>query len=56
MNPYPQKKAITFNRFLDDFNFTVHIGSKQSSSTQLKGIKAAMDEYADAESKGIKAC
>jgi len=55
MNPYPQKKAITFNRFQDDFNFTVHIGNKMAQKAELKGIKAAIEEYADAESKGVKA-
>jgi len=55
MNPYPQKKAITFNRFQDDFNFTVHIGNKMAQKAELKGIKAAIDEYSDAESKGVKA-
>jgi len=55
MNPYPQKKAITFNRFQDDFNFTVHIGNKMAQKAELKGIKAAMEEYADSESKGVKA-
>ena len=55
MNPYPQKKAITFNRFQDDFNFTVHIGNKMAQKAELKGIKAAIEEYSDAESKGVKA-
>jgi len=55
MNPYPQKKAVTFNRFADDFNFTLHIGDQLASSTQLKGVKEAMEEYSDAESKGVKA-
>lgn len=55
MNPYPQKKAITFNRFQDDFNFTVHIGNKMAQKAELKGIKAAIDEYSDSESKGVKA-
>ena len=39
MNPYPQKKAVTFNRFTEDFNFTMHIGDNLASATQLKGVK-----------------
>merc|ERR1712003_234898 len=46
MNPYPQKKAVTFNRFNDDFNFTLHIGEQMASAAKLKGVKAhfRMDE------------
>lgn len=55
MNPYPQKKAITFNRFQDDFNFSLVIGKELHHKTTLKGVKEAMEEYADAEAKGVKA-
>ena len=54
MNPYPQKKAITFNRFQDDFNFSLVIGKELHHKTTLKGVKEAMEEYADAEAKGVK--
>ena len=26
MNPFPQKKIITFNKHVDDFSFNVHYG------------------------------
>merc|ERR1711953_1404163 len=55
MNPYPQKKAIPFNRFQDDFNFSLVIGKELHHKTTLKGVKEAMEEYADAEAKGVKA-
>ena len=54
MNPYPQKKAITFNRFQDDFNFTVWINNKLVETVDLAGVKEAHEKYSDAEAKGVK--
>ena len=54
MNPYPQKKAITFNRFSDDFKFTVWIGDKLAATADLSGVKEAHEKYSDAEPKGVK--
>ena len=42
MNPYPQKKAVTFNRFNDDFNFTLHLGDQMASATKIKGVKVTI--------------
>ena len=54
MNPYPQKKAITFNRFSDDFKFTVWIGDQLAATADLSGVKEAHEKYSDAEPKGVK--
>lgn len=54
MNPYPQKKAITFNRFTDDFKFTVWIGNKLASVADLTGVAEAHEKYADSDAKGVK--
>lgn len=71
MNPYPQKKIITFNKHTDDFTFNVnyaelnHLGSDEEqrlgslnlSKVAVTGVKAALNKYSPdvAESKGIKA-
>ncbi|KAG7483585.1 hypothetical protein MATL_G00039940 [Megalops atlanticus] len=69
MAPYPQRKVITFNRYTDDFVFTVNYGDLSFLSEQdlsafgslnltvvkLTGVGASFKKHADAESKGIKA-
>merc|ERR1711902_194384 len=63
MNPFPQKKIMTFNKFQDDFDFHANInnleyldenearyvGNHGLSSYTVKGLKDNM------ESKGVKA-
>ncbi|XP_076246856.1 hypoxia up-regulated Grp170 co-chaperone protein isoform X2 [Calliopsis andreniformis] len=71
MNPYPQKKIITFNKYTDNFQFHINyaeldylpphevvaIGNLNLSTITLTGIAEALDKHAKegAESKGIKA-
>lgn len=71
MNPYPQKKVLTFNKHNEDFAFYVNygnmstlpeaevavLGSKNLSKVQLNGIAATLAKHKDdeAEFKGIKA-
>lgn len=71
MNPYPQKKIITFNKHTDDFNFNVNyaelnhlnvdeverLGSLNLSRFDVTGVKSALDKHLsdNVESKGIKA-
>uniref|UniRef100_A0A1B6MMN4 Hypoxia up-regulated protein 1 n=1 Tax=Graphocephala atropunctata TaxID=36148 RepID=A0A1B6MMN4_9HEMI len=71
MNPYPQKKILTFNKHQSDFTFTVNyaeldhlpadeiemLGSLNLSSVSLSGVVAALDKHKGphTESKGIKA-
>ncbi|XP_054262425.1 hypoxia up-regulated protein 1 [Macrosteles quadrilineatus] len=71
MNPYPQKKILTFNKHQSDFVFTVHyaeldhipphevdvIGSLNLSSVSLSGVAPALEKHKapNTESKGIKA-
>ncbi|CAF1108117.1 unnamed protein product, partial [Didymodactylos carnosus] len=69
-NLYPQRKLMTFNRHIDDFDFTVHYGdlsylSEQDKKTlgrtnlckvNVKGAHDAYQKHKDtAESKGVKA-
>ncbi|KAJ8687030.1 hypothetical protein QAD02_022824 [Eretmocerus hayati] len=70
MNPYPQKKKITFNKNYQDFSFDVTygeldhltaeeitaIGSVNISRVSLKGVAEAFEKHAGekAEIKGIK--
>ncbi|GLV37373.1 uncharacterized protein CBL_10660 [Carabus blaptoides fortunei] len=70
MNPYPQKKIITFNRHTSDFSFNVNyaeldylpaaeilnIGSQNLSQISLEGVKDALEDNRgeNVESKGIK--
>jgi len=71
MNPFPQKKIMTFNKFQDDFEFHANInnleyldekearyvGNHGLSSYTVKGLKATMENYTadNIESKGVKA-
>lgn len=71
MNPYPQKKIITFNKHTADFNFNVNyaeldhlppneiinLGSLNLTEINLQGIAEAINKNKDnnVESKGIKA-
>lgn len=71
MNPYPQKKIITFNKHTSDFNFSVNyadldylpeteiknIGSVNIAEYTLTGVEDAFKKNAgdSVESKGIKA-
>lgn len=71
MNPYPQKKIITFNRHTSDFSFNVNyaeldylpeaeimnIGSQNLSQISLEGVKETLEDNKgeNVDSKGIKA-
>lgn len=71
MNPYPQKKIITFNKYTENFQFHINyaeldylpfneiaaIGNFNLSTITLSGITEALDKHLKdgAESKGIKA-
>ncbi|KAL4715838.1 hypothetical protein ACJJTC_006417 [Scirpophaga incertulas] len=71
MNPYPQKKVITFNKHTDDFSFNVnyaeldHIPPKELeyiavsnlTHVSLSGVSAALTKHTgeNIEHKGIKA-
>ncbi|XP_034832599.1 hypoxia up-regulated protein 1 [Maniola hyperantus] len=71
MNPYPQKKVITFNKHTDDFTFTVNyaeldhipstelknIGTLNLSQVVLSGVSEALAKNSgdNIEHKGIKA-
>ncbi|XP_063538497.1 hypoxia up-regulated protein 1 [Cydia strobilella] len=71
MNPYPQKKVITFNKHTDDFSFNVNyaeldhippselpnIGSLNLTQVVLSGVGAALHKHTgdNVEHKGIKA-
>jgi len=70
MNPYPQKKIMTFNKHQADFTFYVNyadldylgdevanIGSFNVSSFLVKGVKEALDanKGENIETKGVKA-
>ncbi|XP_044743418.1 hypoxia up-regulated protein 1 [Chrysoperla carnea] len=71
MNPYPQKKIITFNKHTDDFEFNVNyadldhlapidllnLGNLNISEISLKGVAAAIkkNQGENTEFKGIKA-
>jgi len=71
MNPYPQKKIMTFNKHVKDFTFNVNyadldylgevevanIGSSNLTSVVVKGVKGALDENVgdNIETKGVKA-
>lgn len=71
MNPYPQKKIITFNKYLDNFQFHINyaeldylpphevaaVGNTNISTIILSGVSEALDKHIKegAESKGIKA-
>lgn len=71
MNPFPQKKIMTFNKHLKDFKFYVnyndleylgetevsYIGSQNISSVLVQGVAAALDNNNkdNIETKGVKA-
>ena len=71
MNPYPQKKVLTFNKHNEDFIFYVNygnmsslpesevavIGSTNLTKVELNGIANGLTKHQDdgAEFKGIKA-
>lgn len=71
MNPYPQKKVITFNKHTDDFAFNVNyaeldhlpsvelpnIGSYNLTQVVLSGVSTALNKHQgeNVEHKGIKA-
>ncbi|KAM7349563.1 hypoxia up-regulated Grp170 co-chaperone protein [Cochliomyia hominivorax] len=71
MNPYPQKKVITFNKHTEDFDFYVHygdlnhlsveeqlfIGDLNISRVELQKIKELLEttKNESIDSKGIKA-
>ncbi|KAH9636875.1 hypothetical protein HF086_010656 [Spodoptera exigua] len=71
MNPYPQKKVITFNKHTDDFDFHVnyaeldhipsnelqYVGTLNLSQVVLNGVGAALAKHTgeNVEHKGIKA-
>merc|ERR1719317_546649 len=57
MNPYPQKKIMTFNKHIKDFTFNVNyadldylgakeiswLGTQNVTSFEVKGVKEALD-------------
>ncbi|EFA02143.1 hypoxia up-regulated protein 1 [Tribolium castaneum] len=71
MNPYPQKKIITFNKYNDDFNFEVNyadldylppneianVGQVNLTEVSLVGVAEALKKNSgeNVETKGIKA-
>merc|ERR1711970_158708 len=71
MNPFPQKKIMTFNKRVKDFTFNVNyaeleylgetevanIGSQNLTSVLVKGVKEALDgnQGDNIETKGVKA-
>ncbi|KAF6773341.1 hypothetical protein AHF37_07698 [Paragonimus kellicotti] len=65
-NPYPQKRAITFNRHVDDFTFFVNylnlseqesafLGVTNISRILTKGVASVVERYPNAEMRGVKA-
>merc|ERR1719402_1284057 len=71
MNPFPQKKIMTFNKHQADFTFHVNyadvqylgerevanLGSLNLTSVLVKGVKNALDNFTadNIETKGVKA-
>jgi len=71
MNPFPQKKIMTFNKHQQDFTFNVnyadvdylgptelsYLGSLNVTSVLVKGVKEALDTNTgdNVETKGVKA-
>ncbi|XP_018097495.1 hypoxia up-regulated protein 1 isoform X2 [Xenopus laevis] len=67
--PYPQRKVITFNRYTDDFAFSINygdlsylgpedlkvFGSLNLTTVKLNGVGESFQKRSDYESKGIKA-
>ncbi|KAA3677444.1 hypoxia up-regulated 1, partial [Paragonimus westermani] len=65
-NPYPQKRAITFNRHVDDFTFFVNyldlseqesafLGVTNISRVLTKGVASVVERHPEAEMRGVKA-
>lgn len=68
MNPYPQRKIITFNKHQQDFDFTVgyaelghldehevkHLGSLSLSNIKLNGVQDAYSKYHNKEDVDTK--
>merc|ERR1712018_1033818 len=71
MNPFPQKKIMTFNKFQDDFEFNVnlnnlehldkneisYVGAQNLLSYTVKGLKVVIQNHTEdnIENKGVKA-
>lgn len=71
MNPFPQKKIITFNKHKNDFTFSVNyadldhlpqheieaLGSLNITEVSLSGVSTALEKHSapTVESKGVKA-
>jgi len=71
MNPYPQKKIMTFNKHVKDFKFNVfyedlaylgeaeasYVGSANVSTVEVKGVAEALEKNKgdNVETKGVKA-
>ncbi|XP_018328406.1 hypoxia up-regulated protein 1 [Agrilus planipennis] len=71
MNPYPQKKIITFNKHVDDFTFYIYyaeldhlpenellcLGNTNLTEITLKGVAEALKKHKgpNVDGKGIKA-
>jgi len=71
MNPYPQKKIMTFNKHVKDFKFNVfyedlaylgeqegsYLGSANVTSVEVKGVAEALEKNMgeNIETKGVKA-
>ncbi|KAE8592424.1 hypothetical protein XENTR_v10018755 [Xenopus tropicalis] len=67
--PYPQRKVITFNRYTDNFAFSINygdlsylgpddlkvFGSLNLTTVKLNGVGESFQKRSDYESKGIKA-
>ncbi|XP_068096962.1 hypoxia up-regulated protein 1 isoform X2 [Hyperolius riggenbachi] len=67
--PYPQRKVITFNRYIDDFDFEINygdlsfldkedlkiFGSLNLTTVKLSGVGESFQSKSNYESKGIKA-
>ncbi|CAF0912064.1 unnamed protein product [Brachionus calyciflorus] len=68
LNPFPQKKVMTFSRHVEDFGFSVNygdlsflsqdyvktLGSLNLSQVQLHGVKDIYEKHLNEETKGIK--
>lgn len=71
MNPYPQRKIITFNKYRHDFTFSVNyadldhlpqheieaLGSLNITEVSLSGVSSALEKHSapTVDSKGVKA-
>ncbi|KAL8594265.1 hypothetical protein ACOMHN_044209 [Nucella lapillus] len=69
MNPYPQRKVMTFNKHFKDFSFDVRYGDidflpdaekkalagQLLSNVSLVGVERALGKHGEGEYKGVKA-